>query len=126
MEEQLFIDRDHHAPDFFVTKYGKSVAIEAVTVGRRADNPPSYFKNMKDPFEHVEIDADRATMSIRFDSPIHTKLQKKYWDLDHVKGHSFLIAIADFHDDQSMLWSSAALLEYLYGVTHDLRRDKDG
>ena len=49
VEEELFIQREHPAPDFMVSKYGKSVAIEAVIVGRKSDNPPRYFKPASEP-----------------------------------------------------------------------------
>ncbi|MBL1729151.1 glycosaminoglycan attachment protein, partial [Klebsiella pneumoniae] len=55
-----------------------------------------------------------------------SKLRKEYWKLDHVKGNALIFAIADFHDDQSMQWSSNALISYLYGVKHEFTRDKDG
>lgn len=45
-EEQLFINREHNAPDFIVKKYGKSVAIEAVIVGRRESNLPKFLKTI--------------------------------------------------------------------------------
>src|SRR5690606_34334864 len=48
------------------------------------------------------------------------------WKLDHVKDNPLVFAIADFHDDQSMQWSSNALINYLYGVKHEFTRDKDG
>ena len=44
IEEQLFIDRSMNAPDFIIKKYGKTVAIEAVIVGRKPENPPTYLK----------------------------------------------------------------------------------
>ncbi|MFA4839875.1 MAG: glycosaminoglycan attachment protein, partial [Candidatus Neomarinimicrobiota bacterium] len=58
-------------------------------------------------------------MPIRFGSPLYSKLQKRYWDLPHVTGHPLVFAIADFHDDQSMLWSSTSLIDYLYGFRYD-------
>ena len=39
VEEELFFDREHNAPDFIVKKYGHKVGIEAVIVGRKQDNP---------------------------------------------------------------------------------------
>ncbi len=48
-EEQLFINHAHNAHDFIVTKYGKSIAIEAVIVGRRENHPPQFFKNYNAP-----------------------------------------------------------------------------
>jgi hypothetical protein len=127
VEEQLFINRDHSAPDFLVVKYGKSVAIEAVIVGRKVDNPPVYFKFSDDPaIADVTSDKRQDDMAVKFGSPLYTKLQKRYWTLDHVKGNPLIIAVADFHDDKSMLWSGTALLSYLYGVKHEFRHDERG
>ena len=65
-------------------------------------------------------------MPIRFGSPLYSKLQKKYWDLPQMRGYPLVIAIADFHDDHSMTWSSTALMNYLYGVWHDHHYDDQG
>ena len=119
-EEELFINREHNAPDFLIEKFGKTVALEAVIVGRKESNPPQYFKtapNIKSPDEVLQEQQD--SMPIKFGSPLFTKLQKKYWELPHVKGNPLILAIADFHDDASMLWSSTALMDYFYGVKHD-------
>lgn len=125
-EEQLFIDRNHYAPDFIVKKYGELVAIEAVIVGRKEENPPTYLNTKS--LEHLLRDFEeehKNAMPIRFGSPLYSKLQKKYWELDHVKDIPLVFAIADFHDDQSMLWSSTALINYLYGVKHDFHYDEN-
>lgn len=126
-EEQLFFDREHHAPDFLVKKYGKKVAIEAVIVGRKKNNPVSLFQEgpkLLHPYEIAE--KHKNEMPIKFGSPLFSKLKKEYWKLDHVKDNPLVFAIADFHDDQSMQWSSNALINYLYGVKHEFGRDKDG
>jgi len=127
-EEQLFLNRDHNRPDFIVSKYGISVAIEATIVGRRKDKPVSYFKSAATiPENEDEIKRRQADeMPIRFGSPLFSKLQKRYWELPHVKNQPLVFAIADFHDDQSMLWTSTALINYLYGVRHDFHFDEDG
>ncbi len=127
VEEQLFLDREHSRPDFLVKKYGKSVAIEATIVGRRADKPVSYFKTeLSLPEDHEEVRRRHEhEIPIRFGSPLFTKLQKRYWELDHIKGLPLVFAIADFHDDQSMMWTSTALINYLYGVRHDFHFDDD-
>lgn len=120
IEEKLFIDREHHAPDFVVQKYGKSVAVEAVIVGRKDGKLPLLVNHVlasKTAEELIEI--NRHEMPIRFGSPLYSKLKKKYWELPHVNGKPLVFAIADFHDNQSMLWSSPALMDYLYGVHHD-------
>lgn len=126
-EEELFLDRTHPAPDFLVTKYGKTVAIEAVIVGRKEENPPKYFKQQPKPKTHAGIlDAHEHMIPLKFGSPLYSKLSKKYWDFPHVKGKPLVFAIADFHDDQSMLWTSTALVNYLYGVRHDFYYDERG
>lgn len=126
IEEELFFDRDHHAPDFLVKKYGKAVAIEAVIVGRKKESPVSLFKVALDGLSTSEIkDKHEDEMPIRFGSSLYSKLNKKYWELEHVKGLPLIFAIADFHDDQSMLWSSTALVNYLYGVKHDFHYDEN-
>jgi hypothetical protein len=65
-------------------------------------------------------------MPIRFGSPLFSKLQKKYWELPQIQGCPLVFAIADFHDDQSMTWSSTALINYLYGVRHEHHYDENG
>ena len=117
VEDQFFIERKFHAPDFMVTKHGETVAIEAVIVGRKKDKPARYFKLMPEMLSPQQIrEMNKHEMPIRFGSPLYSKLQKEYWNLEHVKGKPLVFAIADFHDDQSMLWSSTALISYLYGV----------
>lgn len=117
-EEVLIIDRSHNAPDFLVSNGAQTVAIEAVTV------QPTQGKDIE------EIDINNLTpqriqelhrhyMPIKFGSPLYSKLKKKYWEKAHVKDIPLVFAIADFHGKQSMLWSSTALLNYLYGVSHD-------
>lgn len=126
-EEELFLNRDHNAPDFMAMKCGETVAIEAVIVGRKPDNPPRYLRTMpvrKTP-EEVIVEQENS-MPIRFGSPLYSKLQKEYWELPHVSGHPLVFAIADFHDDQSMLWSSTALINYLYGVRYDFHYNDKG
>ena len=44
VEEELFLNRDHNAPDFIVEKFGLKVGIEATIVGRKSDNPARYFR----------------------------------------------------------------------------------
>jgi len=71
IEEHLFLDRNYTSPDFIVTKYGKTVAIEAVIVNRKSDNPPKYFREHPVLKTQNEILAEHENaMPIRFGSPV--------------------------------------------------------
>lgn len=125
-EEQLFISREHNAPDFILEKYGFKVAVEAVIVGRKNDNPVKFVPDfeVKNPPKDM-IDFLENIMPVKWGSPLYSKLQKKYWELEHVKDNALIFAIADFHDDHSMVFSSTALMNYLYGYKHESYYDEN-
>jgi hypothetical protein len=123
-EEGLSIDRTNNAPDFLLTNHVNSVAVEATIVGRK--NTASYYRFADKPFISEIPDIElKNNMPLRFGSPLYSKLKhtnkenKHYWEYDHVKGKPFVIAIHDFHDDFSMIWSHTSLLTYLYGYEHN-------
>lgn len=117
-EEDFFLNRNHNAPDFLVEKYGHKVAIEAVIVGRKKENPVTLLQPQpKVLHPSLILEKNENEMPIKFGSPLFSKLKKKYWNKNHVQGNPLIFAIADFHDDQSMQWSSNALMRYLYGYS---------
>lgn len=126
IEDGFEFDRRYDRPDFIINKFTDKIAVEAVTLGRK-DSPaksihldPDYFINLPNTIK------DMDQMAIKFGSCLYTKLQKKYWELPQVKDIPLIIAIADFHEDMSMTWSSNHLISYLYGVTHTARYDENG
>jgi len=126
--ENLFeMDRCYNRPDFILSKFGKMIAVEAVIVGRKGSPQEYIHLNPKEYFEKlIATKENMDEMAIKFGSPLLTKINKKYWDLEHVKGKPFLIAIADFHEDYSMTWSHNSLINYLYGYKHDYTYDDNG
>lgn len=127
----LYVSKMHEAPDFEVQAGYKKAFIEAVIVGPSPKDPPkerepSGAPRLRSPEEIHELLKTRVP--IRFGSALFSKLNRKspYWELEHVKGHPLIFAVADFHEDQSMTWTSPALLEYLYGVSHDFLFDHAG
>lgn len=123
-EECLSIDRTKNAPDFILSNHIESVAVEATIVGRK--KAVSYFKFDEKPYiPEISEKELNNNMPLRFGSPLYSKLNHinkdklHYWEYEHVKGKPFLIAIHDFHDDHSMIWSHTALAKYLYGYEHD-------
>ncbi|RQR37094.1 hypothetical protein DIE23_06565 [Burkholderia sp. Bp9143] len=130
-EAGFHFDRNMHAPDFVVGRYGQKVAVEAVTVNPSnadavlGEGHPAVWK----PRDPKEISQKlQAFMPLKFGSTLYSKLSKKppYWELEHVKGLPLIFALADFHEPQSMTWSHPAVLEYLYGVTQTATRGEDG
>ncbi len=125
-EENFKVKRENERPDFIIDKLMEEIAVEAVIVDRKKENPPKYYTPLKHKLPE-EIRQDNINdMPLRFGSPLFSKLEKEYWNLPHVKGKAIILAIADFHDDQSMTWSFNAIMEYLYGFRYQHYHDKQG
>ncbi len=127
IEMKFEILREFDRPDFMVRKDDIEIAIEAVIVGRKADEPIRMVK--LEPSSNNETSIKQKLVNetpLKFGSALYSKLKKKYWTLDHVENKPLIFAIADFHSDQSMIWSFSALVEYLYGTKQVRRVDKDG
>ncbi|MBO6756391.1 MAG: hypothetical protein JJ902_08700 [Roseibium sp.] len=124
---ELYLFRAFHALDFsvdqsiavpdFVLKRGDITLYVEATTANPVDTmdidllagptpPPEDF------WRFIEND-----MPVIFGSPLYSKLKKKYWEKEPVKGHPFAIAIADFHAPASMIWSHTALSIYLFGIS---------
>jgi hypothetical protein len=123
------IDRSYDRPDFLITRDGLTVAVEAVT----ANPPPKkdyqpYEPEMREPPRSREeaMRYLKHEVAIKFGSPLYSKLQKEYWNLPHVAGLPFILAIETFHGPGSLLMSSTSLSQYLFGVDHSFRFDANG
>lgn len=131
LELGLFVNKEHEAPDFEVSDGRNKVYIEAVIVGPSPNDPPLAPQKDSMTIKRTQEEIKellKTRVPIRFGSALYSKLNRKtkYWDLKHVKGHPLVFAVADFHEEQSMTWTSPALLEYLYGVTHEFIFDDAG
>lgn len=131
LEEGLYVERPDPAPDFAVRLGRKKVYIEAVTVNPTAGEiPPATATEVgivtREPEEIAKL--LNGKMPIKFGSALYSKLSRKtpYWTLPGVAENPLVFAIADFHEPQSMIWSSSALFKYLYGVSHDFTYDEHG
>lgn len=129
LEQGLFVEKPTPAPDFMVSRGHKKVFIEAVTVNPTGNAPLP--KPEDPPIERSSEEIRellKTKIPIKFASPLWSKLTRKnpYWELDDVVGHPLIFAIADFHEKQAMTWTSTALMNYLYGVSHDFLYDDKG
>ncbi len=120
------VDSSKQAPDFALLKFGMPIFVEAVTVGSN----PNFDIIASTGAEVAELSKDY--MPIKFGSTLFSKLNRKnkYWELPHVAGHPFVLAIHDYHGVAtsdalgSMTWSRAGLVNYLYGVRDEVLIDK--
>lgn len=122
----FIIDKDYNIPDFCLSYFGNSYFVEATTVNAGEINA----SNPRTVEEMQELWLDY--MPIKFSSPLLRKLKKRYWEKEHVKGHPFIVAIHDYHQEGSneglglglglgsMSWSGPCLQDYLYGVREDI------
>jgi len=116
-EEKFDIDYSEDVPDFICSKSGESLAIEAVTVGRN-HNPrelDQFISEIQNKTEKYSLDS----MALRFGSPLFSKLNKKYYNQDVVKGKPLIFAISDFYEHFSMAITHASIINYLY-ATEDI------
>lgn len=120
-EQGLIVRQDHVSPDFEIEKEGTVCWIEAVTAN--SDTPRA--GGIGDWVHAPEDRNERLTgaPAERFAKTLRGKLQRDYQALDHVRGRPFAIAIADFHESGSMVWSREALPTYLYGGRADVVGD---
>ena len=119
-EQGLIVRQEHVSPDFLIENDGTACWIEAVTAN--SETPRS--GGIGD-WVHAPVDRNERLTGApaeRFAKTLRGKLQRNYHELDHVKGMPFALAIADFHESGSMVWSREALPTYLLGSrVHDER-----
>lgn len=117
-EQGLVVRQDHVSPDFWIEKDGANCWVEAVTANSAIPRSGGIGEWVHAPEDRNE----RLTgaPAERFAKTLRGKLQRNYHELDHVKGHAFALAIADFHESGSMVWSREALPTYLYGLRADV------
>lgn len=121
-EQNLPLDRTGAAPDF-VLRGAHPCSIEATT-----SNPPGnkYLDEnglARGPRQLVPEDLDAAEREFVFQAgkALRRKLTKRdaagsaYWELPHVAGLPFAIALESFHSTHSLFQTSSALSTYLFG-----------
>lgn len=125
-EEQFIVDDESRYPDFVFSKGKNSYALECTTV-----NPGKYDidKLPKDPLEIEKLAKDY--FPIKFGSALYSKLKHKsdkkyYWELPNVVGKPLIIAIEDFHLEDSMCYSFPGIERYLYGYDYIPIPDNEG
>jgi hypothetical protein len=120
-EQRFSIFKAFKPPDYCAAKNGFPIALEAVTVNATdGENSP------RPDTESELVKLRQDYMPIKFGSALFSKLNKRYWELPQVTGRPFLLAIHDYHGNDSMTWSSPALGDYLFGLRASWVKDADG
>lgn len=114
------VTREPEAPDFLLDGVDGAVAVEATTCN------PAQGEVAVEWAEDVRARVDQifAYGSIKLHRALRRKLRRDpaYWELPHVAGKPFVLAIQDFHAPGSMRYLAPILTEYVFGVRHH-RRD---
>ncbi|GAA0884568.1 hypothetical protein GCM10009120_31660 [Sphingobacterium siyangense subsp. cladoniae] len=120
--EQLFsFNRNHEAPDYLVEKGDAKIAVEAVVISRKNTDFGPKIPKTSEEMNKLLINE----IPIMVSNVIYSKAKKKYWEKEHVKGIPFALAIADFHDAGSMVWTFEAFLTALYGIRPKMQKDSN-
>ncbi|MEE4538512.1 MAG: hypothetical protein V2J51_08500 [Erythrobacter sp.] len=125
-EMNFAVLNEQAVPDFHLVKGDQTIFVEATTAN--APDPMAVAVGLGPPpgppddfWSFIEKE-----MPLKFGSPLHSKMQKRYWEKTHVEGHPLVLAIADFHDRASMTWSHTGLPIYLHGRSAHLEHDEQG
>ena len=120
-------------PDYLVSRGGATVAIEATTANPtqvRGTQPRSITgvnpMALAAEDERERRDRLQNEIPIRIGSALFSKLGKRYWELPHVRNRPLVFAVTSFHAHDSLLFSSAGVAQYLYGLRQSGRHDAEG
>lgn len=120
-ELEFDIDRSRPQPDYNLSKGPVKLFVEATTVAEieqhiepRPLDPDAIRELRRHAMEEMPFRYSRALLNKIRHRP--EPEQVPYWDLQHVRGHPFVLALQDYSRPMSMVFSSEALQEYLYGL----------
>ena len=126
-------------PDFCVAKNGVQLAIECTTANPTDDGKGALnvYKPINDKDRDLEgLKARQENeVPIRIAGALRNKLRhqlnkkkdpKAYWELPHVIGNPFVLAIQTFHEHGALGFSNAPVVRYLYGIEQTPTWDESG
>lgn len=129
-ELEFSIEAKHVRPDFELLKSGRKIFVEAVTsnpaFNEQLESLDTFLKKAPKKDWDAIITQLREENVVRVASALTSKLKKKYWELDWVKGNSFVLAIETFHHSFALSLSDSSVVEYLYGFNNTWNHDSDG
>ncbi len=128
-ENNFNIVREGDNPDFFIEKDKFEIAVEAVT-SNPTDGDAETEELIKQALDFRNIEKQQAAqrhiidqMTIKLGSALYSKLTKKYWEKNHIKGKPLVFAIEAFHHSHANNFPDYKIISYLYGFI--IKQDKD-
>ena len=125
-------------PDFLAEKDGMQIFIECTTsnptdTGDAKIRPYATFNERDTDLQEIMFRLEEE-LPIRVGGSLYSKLTKKfgknpplgYWNLPHVRGHPFVLAVQCFHEPGALSFSGAAIANYLYGFRQKPSWDDQG
>lgn len=126
-------------PDFTVVKNDVQISIECTTANPSGNDAGLLaYRSINERDSNVADIRDRQQnqLPIRIAGALRAKMQhrldrkkaggKAYWELPHVAGHPFVLAIQTFHEHGSLSFSNVGVIRYLYGIAHRPSWDDEG
>ena len=120
------IGRRHKQPDFILERDDLVICVEATTTNVPGGGTKPYLIAPEDDAPDRQLEYFQNEVPIRFGSPLFSKLQKRYWELPHIKGRPLVFAIEAFHGPGSLTHSSSSLTYYLFGLSQRWYHDETG
>jgi hypothetical protein len=108
---------DIQAPDFVLQGVRGRFVVEATTANPAQRNAPAAPANEEEFRNYLE-----NYVPIKIGRALKNKLNRgnPYWEMPHVAGLPFVLAVQDFHAGGSMRTIVPAATEYVFGVRHTL------
>ena len=118
-ENKFICISKYNRPDFYVIKDKVELFIEASTTNMTENDEIYTTQNilnaLKNRDKNFEINILKQ-YTIKIGSVLFSKLNKKYWELEWVKGKPIFIAISAKHHSLSDFLPDYLIFEYLYGI----------
>lgn len=137
--ESFSFEGSQPQPDFCVSKNGGRLSIECTTANPTDDGKGEIQAYEATNKKDIDLEGIRRRQEnevpIRIAGALRNKMlhrlnkktdPKAYWELPHVSGHPFVLAIQTFHEHGSLSFSNAAVVRYLYGIAHRPSWDEEG
>lgn len=123
----MIVDFSCQSPDFTVTTKNNNILnVEAVIANNAHDSIPEYDATFKDLKEHPEFLKFSCIRILNALVAKHIKYQKLYSNFSHVKGNSYIIAVAPFEQIGFSMQNNEAIIRVLYGQGVKTIRLPDG